>query len=101
MHLIELYLPMNSHDGTPFPSQVFTDIEDQLTEKFGGVTAHKRAPAHGKWQSGGSTDTDSIAIFEVIAETFERSWWKEFQSHLEQQLEQEKLLITAKNIEVL
>lgn len=101
MKSIEIYLPTNNGHGTPFPEPVFTDIETALTEKFGGVTAYKRAPAQGRWKSGGSTDTDEIAIFEVITDAIDKGWWTAFRHKLEEQLDQEKILITARDIDIL
>jgi hypothetical protein len=98
---VEIYLPMNDNQGTPFAEPVFTQIETALTEKFGGVTAYKRAPAQGRWKSEGSTDADEIAIFEVIVGVLDKEWWNEFGRTLEERLGQEQILITARDIEIL
>jgi hypothetical protein len=101
MKSIEIFLPMKANDGTPFRGEVFDRIEDELTEKFGGVTAYKRAPAEGRWNSGGEMQVDEIAIFEVVADGIDHAWWKRFRAALEESLRQEKILITAREIEVL
>jgi hypothetical protein len=92
---------MNDNQGTPFPEPVFTQIETALTEKFGGDTAYKRAPAQGRWKSEDSTDADEIAIFEVIVGVIDKEWWSDFRRTLEERLGQEKILITARDIEIL
>jgi hypothetical protein len=101
MKIIEIYLPMNGSDGPPFAPALFDQIERQLTEKFGGVTAHRRAPAQGRWKSAGQTQVDQVAIFEVIVDAPDREWWAHYRSELEALLSQEKVLITARDIEIL
>lgn len=101
MKSIEIYLPLSANDGTLFSGAVFESIEHDLTEKFGGVTAHKRAPAQGRWQHGNKTHTDEIIIFEVVADTLDKDWWRNFRKTLERQLDQEKILIVARDVELL
>jgi hypothetical protein len=101
MKSIEIFLPLNANDGTPFPDTVFDRIENELTETFGGVTAYKRAPAQGRWKSGGQTQGDEIAIFEVVVDRIDRGWWTRFRKGLEERLGQETILITARDIEIL
>ncbi|RYF36332.1 MAG: hypothetical protein EOO21_02205 [Comamonadaceae bacterium] len=101
MKSIEIFLPLAANDGTRFPDTVFDRIEQQLTETFGGVTAYKRTPAQGRWKSGGQTQGDEIAIFEVVADGIDRRWWPEFREELEERLAQETILITARDIEIL
>lgn len=101
MKIIEIYLPMNANDGTPVAPALFDQIERQLTEKFGGVTAHRRAPAQGRWKSADQTQVDQVAIFEVIVDAPDKEWWAHYRSELEARLFQEKILITARDIEIL
>ena len=101
MKSIEIFLPLNANDGTPFPDTVFDRIEKELTETFGGVTAYKRAPAQGRWKSGGQTLGDEIAIFEVVVDRIDRDWWTRFREELEGRMGQEKILVTARDIEIL
>jgi hypothetical protein len=82
MKSIEIFLPLNANDGTPFPDAMFDRIENELTETFGGVTAYKRAPAQGRWKSGGDTQGDEIAIFEVVVDRIDRGWWTRFREDL-------------------
>lgn len=101
MRSVEIYLPLTSNEGTPCPGDLFERIERELTERFGGVTAHKRAPAQGRWKNGGTMQADEIAIFEVLVEAFDKGWWQAFRRGLEERLGQEKILITARDIEIL
>ena len=83
MNIVEIYLPMTSNDGTPFTPDLFDRIERELTEKFGGVTAHRRAPAQGRWQSARETEVDQIAIFEILVEAVDKDWWARYRRTLD------------------
>ena len=68
MYLIHILLPLNDNEGKPLVQKLFRTVAGELTEWFGGLTAHTRAPAEGMWKEGPSgTDEDDIAIFEVMA----------------------------------
>ena len=101
MKSIEIFLPLKTNDGTRFPDTMFDRIEQELTEKFGGVTAYKRAPAQGRWKSGGQTQGDEIAIFEVVVDRLDRGWWRRFREELEDRMGQETIRVTARDIEIL
>lgn len=101
MKSVEIYLPLNFNDGTPVPQTALVEVEKRLTAAFGGVTAHKRAPAEGRWQNEGRTQSDEIAIFEVVLDRIDRGWWRDLRVELEQRLAQEKILIVARDIEIL
>lgn len=47
MYLIQLFLPLRDNAGEKFPDAMYRGIRDQLTERFGGMTAYARAPAEG------------------------------------------------------
>ncbi len=54
------------------------DIQKELCDRFGGVTAHSRAPAEGIWKNGGGDARDDIVIVEVMAGEIDRIWWESF-----------------------
>lgn len=101
MKSIEIFLPLSANDGTRFPDTVLDGIENELTEQFGGVTAFKRAPAQGRWKSGGQTQGDEVAIFEFVVDRVDRGWWTRFRKDLEERMGQEIILVTARAIEIL
>jgi hypothetical protein len=45
--MVELFLPLETPDGSPVPGGVIERIKQELTERFGGVTAHLQSPAEG------------------------------------------------------
>jgi len=47
--LIQILLPLFDNDGRRFGEEPFTRTRGELLERFGGLTAHQRAPAKGLW----------------------------------------------------
>jgi hypothetical protein len=39
MHLVEILLPMTDNHGRPFEAAMYARVREQLTNRFGGVTA--------------------------------------------------------------
>ena len=50
MFLMRFYLPLRDNAGEAFPPRMFREVEDELSRRFGGVTAHLEAPASGLWR---------------------------------------------------
>lgn len=94
MHLIEIYLPLNSNDGAPQPAELFGRVREQLIDHFGGVTAFSRNPAKGiSLQEDNERSEDDIIIYEVMVETVDRAWWRSYKRLLELLFQQEEILI--------
>ena len=99
MHLIQILLPLYDPQGARFPPAPYTRVKDELTERFGGLTAYARAPAEGLWESDtGHTQRDEIVVYEVMAEELEREWWKEYRQELEKRFRQRELVVRAQEI---
>lgn len=47
MHLVEVFLPLNTNAGKPLPVEFFRRVREQLAEQFGGVTAFTRSRRKG------------------------------------------------------
>ena len=102
MHLVEIFLPLNDNRGQPFSRERFDEVRRELTDRFGGMTGHTRAPAEGHWQDGDvSAKHDEIVIFEVMADELDREWWRTFRTRLETLFRQDQVLIRASSIEVI
>jgi hypothetical protein len=102
MHLIHILLPLNDNQGKPLPKKLFRTVAEELTERFGGLTAHTRAPAEGMWKDGSTgTDKDDIVIFEVMAEELDEGWWRKYRARLERRFKQEKVIVRAAEVRVL
>jgi hypothetical protein len=101
MFLIELLLPLYDNEGRRFGAEEFDRVRDELAERFGGVTAFRRAPAEGVWREGGEVSRDRVCIFEVMADSLEREWWREYRAQLERRFRQEKIVVRATEFEEL
>jgi hypothetical protein len=96
MHLIEIFFPLNTNDGTPQPVELFRHVREQLAEQFGGVTAFTRNPAKGiSLQKDNERAEDDIIVYEVMVEAVDRLWWQSFKRDLEGRFQQEEILIRA------
>ena len=101
MHLIQILLPLTDNAGRPYPDDLLQGIQSELSQCFGGLTAYSRAPAKGVWTRGGGQQEDDIVVVEVMAQTFDEDWWREFRTRLQQILRQEKLVIRAQEMRTL
>ena len=102
MHLVQLLLPVFDNEGIHQPVALFRHVSEELTERFGGLTAFTRAPAEGRWKTD-STDTthDEITVFEVMTERLDRTWWRDYRRTLETRFRQDEVVIRAQEIEKL
>ncbi|MGH9901858.1 MAG: hypothetical protein ACRD68_08620 [Pyrinomonadaceae bacterium] len=90
---------MRDNEGRHFGTHDFDRVRNELTARFGGVTAFRRAPAEGVWEEGGEVSRDEIVIFEVMADDLGRGWWAECRAELERRFRQEKIVIRATRFE--
>lgn len=97
MHAVQLFLPLYDNGGQPFPRTDFARVRDQLTERFGGVTAHTRAPARGQWKDDedGKTVRDDVVVYEVMVAELDRAWWAKSREQLRETFRQDELLVRA------
>lgn len=102
MHLIHILLPLNDNTGKALPKTLYRAVADELTEKFGGLTAHTRAPAEGLWKDDSpEPEKDEIVTFEVMAEDLDEAWWTRYRKRLEKRFKQDKVIVRAQEIRVL
>ncbi len=102
MRLIQLLLPLYGNDGKPAAPSLFRQVQADLTERFGGLTAYSRAPAEGRWrENGAQTVRDDIVIFEVMSPELDRDWWRSYRARLERAFRQQQIVIRASDIEML
>ena len=96
MHLIQLLLPLYDNHGNRLNKALFAQVRDELVARFGGMTAHARAPASGLWQEGaGETVHDDLVIYEVMVEPLDEPWWRAYRAELEKRFRQAELVIYA------
>ena len=102
MHLVQLLLPLYDNDGQAIDHEHFRQVREELTDRFGGLTAFTRAPAEGLWQPGGeSVQRDDIVVFEVMVPVVDEAWWQDYRGVLERRFRQEKIVIRAQSIKLL
>jgi hypothetical protein len=102
MYLIHILPPLNDNDGRPHGRELFRAVADELTEKFGGLTAHTRTPAEGLWKAGPiGKSKDEIVIYEVMARRLEKAWWREYRRGLEGRFRQVQVIVRAHPVEQL
>jgi hypothetical protein len=101
-HLVDILLPLYDNDGQPLARDLLRQVAAELTDRFGGVTAHTRAPAEGLWRDEADRTTrDDVVIYEVVVDEVDRDWWSEYRRTLEGRFRQRQVLIRARPIEVL
>ena len=99
MHLVELLLPVYDADGERFPRQLYDTVAAELTDRFGGLTAHVRAPAKGLWEEpSGRTLRDDIVIFEVMVDALDTRWWADYRRRMEERFSQDEIVVRAQEI---
>jgi len=59
MWLVQIFLPLEADTGG-----AFCNVKEELTKRFGGLTAYNRAPAEGLWRNGNKKEKDEIVIVE-------------------------------------
>jgi hypothetical protein len=95
MYLIEILLPLRDKKERPFAARIYQSLRDDLTERYGGVTAFTRAPAEGETRAGSGKVHDDIVLFEVMTDKIDRHWWKQYRESLERTFEQDEIVVRA------
>lgn len=99
MHLIQLLLPLHDNNEQAFPHAYFNLVREDLTNRFGGVTAFVRSPAVGLWKEDAvDFNRDDVVMFEVLTDDLDKDWWASYRRKLQDKFRQEELLIWASNI---
>ena len=64
---IEIYLPLDYNDGRPIPESKYVSLQQDLLNRFGGVTSVQRQfPLQGVWQAGTHVYHDRVVVFSVM-----------------------------------
>ncbi|WP_430256969.1 hypothetical protein [Neorhizobium sp. DAR64872/K0K18] len=92
MHLIQILLPTSGGKAAPL---LLDQVREELTEKFGGLTFHRSAPAQGLWEDGGDVQEDDIVVAEVMADELDPEWWLVYRRELERRFRQDEIVIRA------
>ena len=98
MHLIQLLLPLHDNNKQEFPNAYFLKVREELTDRFGGVTAFVRSPAVGLWKDVNEVSRDDMVMSEVISSQLDKEWWSKYRTQLQKEFRQEELLIWASDV---
>jgi hypothetical protein len=101
MHVIQILLPLSDNNGRPFADAILQAVRQELTDRFGGLTAFTRAPAEGVWAHDGHQAKDDIVVIEVMTDELDRDWWEAFRRRVERGLSQERLIVRSQPAEML
>ena len=101
MYIVQILVPLSDNDGAPFAPAILKDIQDELADRFGGLTAYSRAPARGVWATDSKPALDDIVVVEVMVKKLNGRWWKDFRSRTERLLRQDQLVVRAFPIKLL
>jgi hypothetical protein len=101
MFLIQMLLPTHdSREGAAVGKLRQTRAE--IVDQFGGVTAYVRSPAAGAWTSpDGNVEEDDVVMIEILADTFDREWWRRYVETLKERFAQESIHVRATPVETL
>jgi hypothetical protein len=102
----EVYLPVEYNDLIPIEDEAYDQIEQDLLQRFGGVTQIRRANLlKGVWQQAEDVYHDNIVMFTVLdfSETLENNqqFMTEYKEFLKQKLQQKEIVITFHELYVL
>jgi hypothetical protein len=98
---IEIYLPLDYNDGRPIPESKYISIQQELLQRFGGVTSIQRQfPLQGVWQSGREIYHDRVVVFSVVdfreGSQLERlRYLEKLKGRLKKKFDQLEILITV------
>ncbi|WP_165305017.1 inorganic diphosphatase [Pedobacter sp. SYP-B3415] len=97
--LIQMFVPAKDTGGNPFPSKLYNELNEELKERFGGVTLYARAPATGLWKDREETVEDEMVIYEVMTSLPDEIYWTKLKSRLQRRFKQDEILILVSKIQ--
>src|SRR4051794_19116745 len=100
-YLVQILVPIYDNASQRFPSDRFNEVRAKLTDTFGGLTAYTRAPAEGLWDTGRTVKRDDIVVVEVMVNSLDRAWWRDYRRELEHLFRQDKIVVRAQGYESL
>jgi hypothetical protein len=96
---LDIYLPMKTNDGRPVDPATIQHIKDTLVQAFGGYT-HLDQRFEGAWRIGGVTMHDDVTILKVLDDGTSPFDMAAFKRSIETALQQETVLIIARDVHV-
>jgi len=101
MYLVQLLLPLYNNSGMRFEQELYSEVRNELMDRFGGITAYTRAPVHGLWHDSEQVVRDDLIIYEIMVKELDKKWWYEYRNVLEKRFQQDTLVMRAHRIQFL
>lgn len=102
MVLIQLLLPVPSATGAADGVSPLAETRQELAERFDGLTAYLRSPAKGWWTApDGHVEQDDVVMVEVVTDTFDKAWWRNYAVMLAARFGQETIHVRSVAVEML
>lgn len=100
MREYDIYFPTTLNDGRVAPAQDVERLKARLAEAFGGLT-HLKQRSDGVWRFGGATFREEVTIVRVLDDGSANFDMESFRDELAAVLEQERVLIVAREVQVI
>jgi len=84
-----------------FEQELYSEVRNELMDRFGGITAYTRAPVHGLWHDSEQVVRDDLIIYEIMVKELDKKWWYEYRNVLEKRFQQDTLVMRAHRIQFL
>jgi hypothetical protein len=101
---IDIYLPLDYNDGRSIEENKFLAVQQELLNRYGGVTSIQRQfPLQGLWQSGSAIFQDRVVVFTVMdfqtTTSFESiKYLERLKTRLKRRFQQLEILITIQEM---
>lgn len=98
----DLFVPLHYPGGEPIPGAKISALKKRLVDRFGGLT-HFPQSNEGLWKLGRITFRDEITILRVLAEDEPGAiaFFHALKREIERDLQQEEVLIIAREVRVI
>ncbi len=95
----DLYVPLRSNRGAPFPAARLARLKKCLLQRFGGLT-HFPQRNEGFWKLGAVTFREEIVILRVLSdgEKPAQKFWLALKKDLKRRWRQKEILIVVRDI---
>jgi hypothetical protein len=101
---IDVYLPLDFNDGRPIPESKYVSLQQELLDRFGGVTSLQRQfPLQGVWQAGTHVYHDRVVVFSVMdfhagTQLESLRYLERLKGRLKKKFDQLEILITVEEL---
>jgi hypothetical protein len=99
-HALDTGFYSGAPQATINAEDVTTEVQrriDGASWRSDGISRWKK----GLWFNGEGAEDDEVIIIEVMVDTFDRAWWRQYHGDLEQLRRQDELLVRAHLVEAL